>query len=115
MLRCADDSCYIGQTNDLAGRLALHEAGFGGDYTSRRLPVGLASSESFGTQEETLACERQIKRWSRARKAALATGDWNRLSLLSRSRGSTGSPRTENSDTPSAPSPRTDARPILEA
>ncbi len=94
MLRCADGSYYIGQTNDLEHRLGLHEAGFGGGYTSRQLPITLAWSEMFNTREEAVACERQIKRWSRAKKAALAAGDWERIALLAQSRGSTGSPRT---------------------
>ena len=98
MLRCADGSYYIGQTNNLEYRLGLHESGLGGGYTHRRLPVTLAWHADFPTCIEAVACERQIKRWSRLKKEALAAGDWATLSLLARSRGSTSSPRTDEGE-----------------
>jgi predicted GIY-YIG superfamily endonuclease len=94
ILRCADGSYYTGQTNNLEQRVAMHEAGLSGGYTHSRRPVTLAWHQDFPTREEAVACERQIKRWSRAKKAALAAGDWATISLLARTRGSTGSPRT---------------------
>ena len=39
ILKCADDSFYIGWTNDLPRRLAAHNAGKGARYTRGRGPV----------------------------------------------------------------------------
>lgn len=94
MLRCADESYYIGQANNLEQRIALHEARLGGVYTHQRLPVALAWSQEFPTRLGAVACERQITRWSRARTHALPTADRPTLSPLARSRRSTGSPQT---------------------
>ncbi len=41
ILRCADDSYYVGSTSDLELRLEAHQAGHYGGYTSHRLPVKL--------------------------------------------------------------------------
>ncbi len=49
-----------------------------------RLPVSLVFSEQFTTREEALACERQIKGWSRKKKEALMRRDWAELSRLGR-------------------------------
>ena len=39
MLRCADDSFYVGSTRNLDHRLQQHAIGKGAVYTSTRLPV----------------------------------------------------------------------------
>ena len=41
LLRCADGTLYTGFTNDLARRLAAHNAGRGAKYTRGRRPVEL--------------------------------------------------------------------------
>jgi len=84
ILRCADKSYYTGHTDNLQERIAKHQAGDIDGYTSTRLPVVLLFSEEFPTREEALACERQIKGWSRRKKEALMRGDWAELSRLSR-------------------------------
>ncbi|GEM_PF-2332768 len=45
-------------------------------------------SEEFKTRAEACQRERQIKKWSRAQKEALAAGDLNTLHSLARRRGS---------------------------
>ena len=84
ILRCADDSYYTGHTDNLEERMAKHKAGEIEGYTSMRLPVSLVFSEQFTTREEALACERQIKGWSRKKKEALMRRDWAELSRLGR-------------------------------
>ena len=74
ILRCADKSYYTGHTDNLEQRIAKHEAGEIEGYTSTRSPVRLVFSEEFPTREEALACERQIKGWSRKKKEAAAAG-----------------------------------------
>jgi predicted GIY-YIG superfamily endonuclease len=86
MLHCADRSFYVGHTDNLETRLAQHQTGALGGYTSTRLPVTLIWSEYFGTRLEALEAEHRIKGWSRAKKLALIRGDWDRISALSRNR-----------------------------
>jgi tRNA/rRNA methyltransferase len=47
ILRCADGSYYTGHTDDLEKRLALHQTGEMGGYTSSRRPVALVYSQDF--------------------------------------------------------------------
>ena len=74
MVRCADGSLYTGWTNDLARRVAAHNAGRGAKYTKSRRPVELCYAEAFATKEEAMRREAAIKRLSRAQKLALIEG-----------------------------------------
>lgn len=84
ILRCSDGSYYVGHTDDLEHRLALHASGALGGYTASRRPVTLAFASEEGTRIDALERELQIKRWSRAKKEALIAGDFERLRQLSR-------------------------------
>ena len=79
MLRCADDSYYVGHTDDLEKRLAQHQDGSLRGYTAKRRPVTLIYAEVFDSRDEAFLRERQLKGWSRAKKAALASKDWGAL------------------------------------
>jgi putative endonuclease len=48
-----------------------HLCGLGGAYTSKRLPVDLVFYEESASLKEALDRERQLKRWSAQKKAAL--------------------------------------------
>jgi putative endonuclease len=94
ILRCADDSFYVGSATgeDLTPRIAQHQTGaHQGSYTFTRRPVTLAWSEHFDRITDAIAVERQLKGWSRAKKAALIAGDWNAVKRLSKRRA--GRPR----------------------
>ena len=82
ILRCADESLYVGETNDVTARLAKHQDGTGSAYTKARRPVTLVYSEVHATRLSTLKRERQLKRWTRAKKEALIAGDLGRLKRL---------------------------------
>ncbi len=82
LLRCADNSYYTGHTDDLEKRVVAHQTGEIEGYTSTRLPLTLVFSDEFRTREEALACERQIKGWSRKKKEAMIRGDWTEVSRL---------------------------------
>jgi putative endonuclease len=99
MLRCADDSYYIGHTDNLEVRLSQHQTGQVPGYTSSRLPVCLVFSQAHASREEALAAERQIKGWSRKKKEAMMRGDWSEVSRLARSHPT--SPSTGLSRAPS--------------
>ena len=88
MLRCADGSPYVGQTNDLAQRESEHRDGRGGSYTAARRPITVVYSEEHPTLEAARTREQQIKRWSGKKKEALVAGDRRLLTELSRSHGS---------------------------
>ena len=83
ILRCVDDSYYIGTSRKaLDMRVAEHNSGELGGYTSTRRPVRLVFSQHFEIINDAIAAERQVKGWSRAKKEALIAGDWGRVALL---------------------------------
>lgn len=68
ILRCADNTYYIGCTNDLVKRLATHNAGTGAKYTRSRTPVTVVYSESADSRSTAQAREYALKQLSRAEK-----------------------------------------------
>lgn len=89
MLECADGAYYVGsyRGEDLNVRVAEHNLGHRKKaWTYRRRPVELVWAEHFHRYDEAVACERQIKGWSRAKKKALIMGDYNEISRLSKSK-----------------------------
>jgi putative endonuclease len=55
MVRCADESFYVGHTDNLEARLAAHEQGvFPSCYTFERRPVTLVFFEAFPTRRVAL-------------------------------------------------------------
>lgn len=71
ILRCSDNSYYIGRTNDIEKRLAEHKNKQGGNYTALRLPVELVFIQSFANENESYSAEQQLKGWSRKKKKRL--------------------------------------------
>ena len=91
MLRCADGSFYVGCTTDLDTRVGEHHGGERPGYTATRRPVELVWSEEFADLDDAIAAERRLKGWSRAKKEALISGDWDRITHLgSRAKGPAG-------------------------
>jgi putative endonuclease len=87
ILRCADGSYYAGSARlGLDRRIAEHNGGVYGGYTSKRLPVELVWAEHFPFIADAIAAERQIKGWSRAKKEALMQGDFDLVRQLSKRR-----------------------------
>ena len=86
ILRCSDDSFYVGHTDDLAGRERTHNDGFGARCTAARRPVSLVYSEQFDSVEQAISRERQLKGWSAGKKQALLDGDLALLRQLSKRR-----------------------------
>lgn len=84
ILQCTDGSYYVGQTVNLEMRIAQHQAGEGSDWTKRRLPVELVFSQEMPDKDSAFQAERQIKNWSRAKKEALITGNWDLLRWLAK-------------------------------
>jgi putative endonuclease len=59
ILRCADDSFYVGSTWDLERRVAEHNLGLGAAYTRRRRPVTLAWCGFYDRVEDAYAMEKR--------------------------------------------------------
>lgn len=71
ILKCRGGTLYIGSTNDIEKRVAVHNAGKGAKYTRGRLPVKLLYTESFDTKGEALKRELALKRLPRKEKMLL--------------------------------------------
>jgi len=90
-------SYYVGSTVGLEPRVAQHHAGEGSRYTSRRdrLPVRLAWAGFFDRIDDAFWFEKQVQRWSRAKRIALIEGRWGDLPDLSRRSSVRGDPPEE--------------------
>lgn len=85
ILLCADGTYYVGVTNDYERRLEEHEtAKKETAYTASRLPVALAYIETHMYVNNAIRREKNLKRWSHAKKAALINGDMPALKQLSK-------------------------------
>lgn len=61
MLQCADGSYYVGHTDDLERRLAMHQGGSLGGYTASRRPVTLIHAEPFDNGSQRVLILRQAR------------------------------------------------------
>ena len=84
ILKCKDNSYYVGSTDNLTLRIEEHNCGKGCSYTKDRLPLQLVYYEECFNIKEAFFREQQIKGWSRKKKEALINGDMNSLRLLSK-------------------------------
>lgn len=72
ILTCADNTFYVGSTNDLEKRLHQHNnLKSGAHYTKIRRPVVLSYYEPHATYSEARAREGELKRLSRKEKLEL--------------------------------------------
>lgn len=79
-------SFYVGQTHDLNQRLARHRECTGARHTAQLDEFELVYFEGPMEIDSVIKRERQLKKWSRAKKLALICGDKEGLRCLSRSR-----------------------------
>ena len=87
ILLCSDKSYYTGVTSDLERRMYEHQNGADvKSYTYRRRPVSLVFHERFPDINQAIAFEKQVKGWSRAKKEAIISGEWERLPDLAKRR-----------------------------
>jgi putative endonuclease len=66
ILKCRDDSFYVGSTRDLERRLSEHNEGLGAVYTRSRLPVVLQWSAHFDRVDDAYAAEKRLQGWAGA-------------------------------------------------
>lgn len=87
IVRCADGYYYTGVTNDLERRLWEHNTGYNpGCYTYKRRPVELMYYEHYHNINNAIAREKQLKGWSRKKKEALFSNNWDEIKKLAKSK-----------------------------
>ena len=86
IFRLKSRALYPGATKNLKERYKAHLAGKACRTTKLDPPVALVHSEEFETFVEARKREAQIKRWSRAKKEALVSGNLDTLRRLSKRR-----------------------------
>jgi len=82
ILRCSDDRLYIGSSNNLKKRIEEHQSGVGSNFTKIRLPVVLVFLEEYSRIDQAFYREKQIQRWTKAKKEALIIGNKEELHRL---------------------------------
>ena len=84
ILRCANGQYYVGSTTNLELRLQEHRSGIGSGFTKAHLPIELVYTEEYDTIHEARLRERQLHKWSQAKKEALIRGDMETLKKLAK-------------------------------
>ncbi len=85
ILQCSDGTFYTGVTSNLTQRIHQHEVGFyPNSYTHKRRPVQLAFYCEFSDINLAIEKEKQIKKWTKAKKLALINGDYDGLVNLAK-------------------------------
>ena len=73
---------YTGVTNDLERRLSEHRLGIGSTFSAKYKCDTIVWYQPFGHANDAIACEKQIKGWTREKKIALierANPNWDSL------------------------------------
>ena len=86
ILRLKSGGLYVGVTTDLAQRYRDHSSGKACRTTSLDPPLALVYFEEFETFSTARQREAQVKRWSRAKRESLVTGDLEALGELAKRR-----------------------------
>jgi putative endonuclease len=86
ILICSDGALYIGSASDLGLRLRQHAGSEEAEFTRDHPGGRLVYFEGPFTVEGALQRERQLKRWSQAKKLALIQNQTVVLKRLSQSR-----------------------------
>ena len=90
ILKCSDESYYTGVTNCLERRFAEHVSGLSVTcYTFLRRPLQLIFSREFKYINDAIAFEKQVKKWSRKKKEAIANQCWDELKSLAKCQNQT--------------------------
>ncbi len=83
ILRSKSNKLYIGQTNNVLKRQSYHEWGVAAKFTSQNKgPFEIVHIEEFPSRKKAMTREKQLKKWSRAKKEALISGNVKLLKEL---------------------------------
>jgi putative endonuclease len=85
IVQCADSTYYTGVTSNLEPRIVEHQIEkYSESYTYNRRPVNLVFYCEFTDIKMAIEKEKQIKKWSIAKKVALIKGDYDALPYLAK-------------------------------
>ena len=85
ILRCSDNTYYTGVTSNLDKRLSQHESGFyKKSYTHQRRSIELVFYSEFTDINIAIEKEKQLKKWSKAKKEALINNEYDSLINLAK-------------------------------
>jgi len=76
IVKCKDDSYYVGRTSDIAKREHEHRQGFGAQYTREHGFVEVVHVERYEDFDMARQRELQLKGWTRMKKEKLISGEW---------------------------------------
>jgi putative endonuclease len=83
ILECADNTLYVGVTNNVGRRFIEHFTGIHEEsYTFSRRPLKLVFCKEFHSPMEAIRYEKKLKGWSKAKKQALIHNDLKALHEL---------------------------------
>lgn len=102
ILKCYDNSYYVGVTNNLDVRLYQHHEGnIETCYTYSRRPLELKHYEIIQDNNQAINREKQLKGWIRAKKEALINKEWEKLIEFSKNHKERFQKNNENPSTSS--------------
>lgn len=85
ILKCSDGTYYTGVTSNIDKRIEEHSNGLHSkSYTFSRRPVELVYYAKFTDINIAILKEKQIKKWSKAKKEVLIKGDFDELPNLAK-------------------------------
>ena len=85
ILKCADGTYYTGITSNLSKRIEEHCIGkYPESYTYKRRPLKLLFYAEFTNPAIAISLEKQIKKWSQAKKEALINSEYVQLPNLAK-------------------------------
>lgn len=85
ILQCANGSYCLGHTQHLQARIQAHQSGKDATHTAKYRPVECVYAEHAPDKVTAIRREKQLKKWSRAKKEALIKGDIPTLQQLAKS------------------------------
>ncbi|MCX6334062.1 MAG: GIY-YIG nuclease family protein [Bacteroidia bacterium] len=90
ILECADDTFYVGVTNNVGRRFIEHMTGIKeNSYTFNRRPLKLVFCKEFDQPMKAIKYEKQVKGWTKAKKTALINYDFKLLHELAKCKNET--------------------------
>lgn len=84
ILKFGNGDYYTGSTKNLERRIEEHQLGLGANFTKKHLPVKLVYFEVFDRIDLAFLREKQVQKWSKAKKKALIDKDFEKLKSLSK-------------------------------
>ena len=74
IVKCSDNTCYTGVTNNIEKRIEAHNSGKGSKYTKARIPVTLVWMSESKEKSEAFILEYKIKQLTRKQKLEMIHG-----------------------------------------